>query len=82
MNEDEMRELANDPSNVVMAPTYENVYEPWKPDKIRECIGRIVTISEDCNSSDEVDAKVKEDPELFEFARLHKIIYKEFQILK
>ena len=75
MNQNDIENLANDPSAMVMQPTYDHIFEPWQATRIRQAVNKIKKIAESAESKDDVDQAVAKDHELAEFSKLHGIIY-------
>ena len=75
MNQNDIENIANDPSAMVMQPTYDHIFEPWEANRIRRAVNKIINISESAENKDEVDEVVAKDQELVEFSKLHNIIY-------
>ena len=76
MNQNDVEMLANDPTAVVMQPTYDNVFEPWGENRLIRAIDRIASISKKSVTKEEVDSLVNSDKELSTFRDLHVVIYK------
>lgn len=64
----------NDPSAMVMQPTYDNVFDPWPSEKLRACIDKIAS---EVKCGKDVSGMVQSDEVLSEFAKLHPKIYEQ-----
>lgn len=74
LSQEELRRRAeNDPSAVVMEPTYDNVFEPWPRAKIEACMVQVRALVK--TRPTEVATRVEADETLREFARLHPRLY-------
>ena len=75
MNQRDVENLANDPSAVVMQPTYDHIFEPWQSSRLLIAVKKIQEFAQASNSKEDVDKFVNDDAELKEFAKLHAVMY-------
>lgn len=67
--------IANDPSAVVMQPTYDNVFEPWATQRLLAAVDRVVEVAVALGDELAVDKRIQADAELAEFSKLHPELY-------
>jgi hypothetical protein len=67
--------LAETEGNVVMQPTWDVVFEPWQPDRLRAAIARLAESAARSATKEACQEEARGDPELRELAAHYQVFY-------
>lgn len=80
-SDEKLREVAQQPNNIVMQPTWDVQFEPWPAQRVSLAVDSIVTITKDMTPGDAtteaIQERCKRQQTLREFSEKYQLIFKK-----